>query len=153
MTTRLEWSLFKTIVHNTPLISIDLVIKNKHGLALLGQRQNKPAQYYWFVPGGRILKNETLADAFKRITREELGLELGMDTGRFLGVYEHFYKDSFFGQDISTHYVVHGYELILEHEDLLLPYDQHDSYQWFDESAISSNNKVHQYTKNYFILR
>ena len=38
MKKRLEYELFKTIVKHTPLISIDLVIRNDKGEALLGQR-------------------------------------------------------------------------------------------------------------------
>ena len=59
-----------------PLISIDLLVQNEHGEYLLGLRNNRPAQGYWFVPGGRVLKNETLDGAFKRLTFEELGIEL-----------------------------------------------------------------------------
>ncbi len=49
-------SLFKTIVANTPLISIDLIIQNSQKKILLGKRINRPAQGYWFVPGGRVRK-------------------------------------------------------------------------------------------------
>ncbi len=75
MNTRLELPLFKTIVANTPLISIDFIIRNSEGKALLGQRQNRPAQNFWFVPGGRIFKDESFENAFKRISLEELGKE------------------------------------------------------------------------------
>lgn len=51
---RLEMSLFKTIVANTPLISIDLIIFDKTGKALLGQRHNRPAQNCWFVPWSNL---------------------------------------------------------------------------------------------------
>jgi len=44
---------FATVVRSTPLISIDLVVENERGEFLLGQRTNRPAQGYWFVPGGR----------------------------------------------------------------------------------------------------
>ncbi|MHA0563545.1 NUDIX domain-containing protein, partial [Escherichia coli] len=76
MNKRLERELFKTIVEHTPLISIDLIIRNDKGEALLGQRLNRPAQNYWFVPGGRIYKDESFEVAFKRITFEELGVKI-----------------------------------------------------------------------------
>ncbi|HGU2589280.1 TPA: NUDIX domain-containing protein, partial [Escherichia coli] len=47
---------FATIVRSTPLISIDLIVENEFGEILLGKRINRPAQGYWFVPGGRVLK-------------------------------------------------------------------------------------------------
>jgi colanic acid biosynthesis protein WcaH len=59
----LDKELFSTVIESTPLISIDLVVKNNLGQTLLGQRLNKPAKGFWFVPGGRILKDESLATA------------------------------------------------------------------------------------------
>lgn len=153
MNMRLEQQLFKTIVANSPLISIDLIVRNREGKALLGQRQNRPAKNYWFVPGGRIFKDESFEQAFKRITQEELGHESHLSEAKFLGVYEHFYTDNFSGTDFSTHYVVHGYELKLELVDLELPEVQHNAYQWFDIESLLSDVSVHQYTKNYFSAR
>jgi colanic acid biosynthesis protein WcaH len=51
----LDDTTFKTVIASTPLISIDLVVKNTKGEYLLGYRNNRPAQGFWFVPGGRIL--------------------------------------------------------------------------------------------------
>ena len=51
----LTGDLFKTIIDNTPLVSVDLIVKCK-GKILLGKRVNKPAQGYWFTLGGRVLK-------------------------------------------------------------------------------------------------
>lgn len=66
--TRLKLDTFRTVVESTPLVSIDLVVRNQQGNILLGERTNRPAQGYWFVPGGRILKDETFEGAFKRLT-------------------------------------------------------------------------------------
>ena len=57
----LPLSTFKTVIASTPLISIDLVIKNNTGRILLGKRTNRPAQGFWFVPGGRVLKDEPVS--------------------------------------------------------------------------------------------
>ena len=64
MTQRLDKQTFQTVVAHTPLISLDLIVENVNGQVLLGQRLNKPAQGCWFVPGGRVLKDETMAHAF-----------------------------------------------------------------------------------------
>ncbi|MHC5075082.1 MAG: GDP-mannose mannosyl hydrolase, partial [Planctomycetota bacterium] len=45
---------FINVIKLTPLVSIDLLIKNADGKYLLGLRENEPAGNYWFVPGGRI---------------------------------------------------------------------------------------------------
>ena len=57
------------IIKATPLVSIDLIIRNPSHKILLGKRINRPAKDYWFVPGGRIIKNETIAHALKRISK------------------------------------------------------------------------------------
>lgn len=49
---------FAKVVAVTPLVSVDLVAVHGGSEVLLGLRNNRPAQVYWFVPGGRILKNE-----------------------------------------------------------------------------------------------
>ena len=103
---------FATVVRSTPLISIDLIVENERGEFLLGQRTNRPAQGYWFVPGGRVQKDETLENAFARLTQAELGLRLPMTAGQFYGVWQHFYDDNFSGTDFTTHYVVLGYRLL-----------------------------------------
>ncbi|TOB15241.1 NUDIX domain-containing protein, partial [Vibrio parahaemolyticus] len=59
MTQRLDEQTFKLVVASTPLVSIDLIIRNSKRQILLGQRTNRPAQGFWFVPGGRICKDET----------------------------------------------------------------------------------------------
>lgn len=52
----LDTDIFATVVHCAPLISIDLLVQNAQGEYLLGLRNNRPAQGYWFVPGGRVKK-------------------------------------------------------------------------------------------------
>ena len=58
---------FTFVVRNAPLVSFDIVIKDPDGNVLVGMRTNEPAKGKYFVPGGIIRKNETLADAFARI--------------------------------------------------------------------------------------
>lgn len=55
---------FRQVVQNTPLFAIDLVVLNGKNEILLGLRKNPPAQGYWFVPGGRVFKGESLDDGF-----------------------------------------------------------------------------------------
>lgn len=147
----LDNDTFKDIVTATPLVSIDLVVEDSQGNILLGQRNNRPAQGYWFVPGGRIRKNETLDDAFRRLTREELGCAFERDRAYFHGVYEHLYEDSVFGEQPSTHYVVLAYRLRVNPEDLHLPMVQHHGYQWWAVGAIRGSQQVHDNTRAYVL--
>ena len=81
------------IVDYTPLVSIDLILEDPQERVLLGMRNNRPAQGFWFVPGGSIRKNERLCDAFKRISSLELGTVIALTNAALVGVFEHLYED------------------------------------------------------------
>ena len=151
MQQRLDEQVFKTIIASTPLVSIDLIVQHSNGQVLLGKRTNRPAKGYWFVPGGRIYKDETFDQAFRRLTKLELGQEHPLTLARFIGPYQHLYTDNFSGTDFSTHYVVLGYELKLDIDLLSLPSEQHNHYQWWDVSELLKSNQVHNNTKAYFL--
>ncbi|MBE0508161.1 MAG: GDP-mannose mannosyl hydrolase [Marinospirillum sp.] len=140
---------FKTVVDSTPLISIDLLVENEKGEYLFGLRKNRPAKDYWFVPGGRVQKNETLDAAFRRLTQEELGVELERSHAQFKGVYEHFYQDSVFGEEVSTHYVVLAYVIKISSDIINFDESQHSKMIWHDLHNQEIKN-IHPYTKAYF---
>lgn len=150
MTQRLDTELFKTVVAHTPLISIDLIVRNPQGQVLLGQRVNRPALGCWFVPGGRVRKDERLADAFNRLVQEELGSTQSMQDALFIGPFEHFYSDNFSCDDFSTHYVVLGYQLNVDALPAQLPHEQHHAYRWFSVDELLNSSDVHLHTKQYF---
>ena len=72
------------VIKKTPLVAIDLILKNNLNEVLLGLRNNEPAKNFWFVPGGRILIRERISDSFQRIVREELGTNLSFNDATFL---------------------------------------------------------------------
>jgi hypothetical protein len=59
----LDVDIFLDVVARTPLVAVDLVLVRGGSEVLLGLRNNRPAQGFWFVPGGRIRKNEPLHTA------------------------------------------------------------------------------------------
>lgn len=144
----LDSATFSTIISHTPLISIDLIVRNDAGEILLGKRLNAPARGYWFTPGGRIYKDESLKRAFERITTAELGITIPMSDATFHGVYEHFYEDSVFDDHTSTHYVVLAYTLSLAANPILN--DQHNAYRWQSLDALLTDESVHTHVKWYF---
>lgn len=150
MSSWLDAETFRAVVDATPLVSIDLIVQDHEGRVLLGQRVNRPALNYWFVPGGRIQKNETLDAAFLRLTRAELGCEFQGDQAHFQGVYEHLYDDSVFGESLSTHYVVLAYRLKVHATDLQLPEQQHSDYHWWSPVDVLASEQVHSNTRAYF---
>lgn len=153
----LDHQSFIKIIEATPLVSVDIIIVRSGNEVLLGLRNNRPAQGFWFVPGGRILKNETIQSALTRIAGKELGLAELIASGdlkpTFYGGYEHMYADCFAGEiGISTHYVVlvHKIEVPI-HFVLPIADEQHAELKWWPiQDALNSDN-VHQYTKNYLL--
>lgn len=146
---KLDRKLFKSIVEFTPLISIDLIVENEDGEYLFGLRKNKPAQDFWFVPGGRVLKDETLDSAFKRLTQVELGIERNIQEADFLGVYQHFYNDNFSGDGFSTHYIVLGMKFRVNNLSEL-PEEQHNDYCWLTPQRILQDRRIHDNSRAYF---
>lgn len=146
----LAFNEFKQVVKSTPLVSIDLIVKRPDGRVLLGKRVNRPAQGYWFVPGGRIIKDETLEAAFVRLLKVELGADSSSVSVKSLGLYQHFYTDNFSCDVFTTHYIVLAYEVSLANKSDKFPSGQHCEYEWFSEGDILVNTEVHKYTKSYF---
>ncbi len=141
---------FARVVRDTPLVSIDLVVLH-NSKALLGKRCNEPAKGYWFVPGGRIRKNESINKAFYRLTGNELDMQIPVSDAEFLGVYEHFYATNFSESgDFGTHYVVLAYTIRLASPLTELPTQQHSDYRWFEIDKIKEEVRIHQHTKAYF---
>ena len=147
----LDSNTFRTVVASTPLVSIDLLVQDSEGKILLGHRTNRPAKDYWFAPGGRVLKNESLDQAFIRISKAELGRAFKREGAKLLGIYEHFYHDSSFGAHgdaPDTHYVVLGYLLKIKEPSCLAPTpEQHDCYRWWSASQIEVSTEVHKNTR------
>lgn len=145
----LDKETFKTVVDNTPLVSIDLIILNSKSEVLLGKRKNKPAKGFYFTIGGRVYKNESMIAAAKRILDEELGLKLKCEL-TFIGIFEHFYEDSIFSET-STHYVNMAYKIKWDNSDIdSLATVQHSSYKWVAMADLMSDSKVHGNVKAYF---
>ncbi len=141
---------FLEVVRRTPLVSIDLVVSNDRGEVLLGRRNNEPAKGYWFVPGGRIRKDEPLDAAFARIVQCELGVRRSRASATLLGAYEHLYDSNFSGtEDVTTHYVVLAHHLRLPGETILQPDAQHDELRWWSVADAAASDNVHQYTRDY----
>lgn len=142
---------FAHVLRATPLVSIDLIVRDESGRVLVGLRRNRPAQGYWFVPGGRIHKDEILDAAFLRISKDELGRSFSRGDATLLGVYEHLYDDNALEiPGVSTHYVVLGHELRVEAGSLVLPGGQHDGFRWMEVEALLGDPVVHANTKAYF---
>jgi len=145
----LETDEFIRVVKNTPLVALDLVIRSGDNELLMGMRVNEPAAGWWFTPGGRIRKDESIENAFLRITKAELGASHSIEHARLLGAFTHKYPTNFAHMPgISTHYVVLAYELQIDIDLERLPMDQHSAYRWVGKNGDLT--MVHPNTKAYF---
>ena len=100
----------------------------------MGKRNNNPAKGFYFVPGGRIYKNEERELGFKRISFNEIGVTLNLMDSSLIGIFEHFYDVSKWPQEeISTHYIVEARVINtnFEIEKKITNSDsQHDDFIW-----------------------
>ncbi len=143
---------FERAVRAVPLVSVDWVLLNPAGQILLGNRRNAPAQLWWFTPGGRVRKNEPFNLCLKRVAFDELRLKAcDLHGAKPMGVWDHFYEDSAFSAEVSTHYVNLPHLLRLPHTlDLnALPSDQHSAWRWQDLKAAAVAHDVHPYVRLY----
>lgn len=148
---RLDDDTFRQIVRHAPLVSVDLVVLDCHGRALLGLRANEPACGFWFVCGGRILKGEAIRDGFGRIIAHETGYAGAFTEAKPRGVYEHLYETNCFREPgFGTHYVVLAYEIVVPDHLELRPDAQHRELAWWRVPDLLASPEVHPYTKAYF---
>jgi colanic acid biosynthesis protein WcaH len=148
---KLDDELFAKLIQIAPLVAIDIVVRDSEGKVLLARRRDEPAKNSYFVPGGRIWKNETLRSAFERILKSEIGYDAKLDSARLIGAYDHIYPNNRFGQSgYGTHYVVLAYELVLQGNISIDLDANHASYQWLDEASLMRMPDVHPFVKAYF---
>jgi colanic acid biosynthesis protein WcaH len=146
----LDQPQFLGLIKNGPLVAIDLLIR-KGDKYLIGLRTNEPAKGFWFVPGGRILKDETGSDAVKRISEREIGLTLELEKTKFVGVFEQLYLTNAFNvPNLTTHIVTLVYEIALPENAAVEHDEQHSEFFWMTREEILSDERVHKNTKSYF---
>jgi colanic acid biosynthesis protein WcaH len=144
---------FKQVVKNTNLLAFDLIIQNNNNEIFLAERNNSPAKGYYFVPGGRVFKNENLNSALERTLNDEVGLKLN-DFGSIThkGLYEHIYDDNVFSDfNFNTHYIVYAIELKYLGTGKIVLDQQHHEYKFMKIHELLDSDVVHEFTKNYFI--
>jgi colanic acid biosynthesis protein WcaH len=127
----LDAQTFKTVIENTPLVSIDLCLVCD-GQILLAKRNNEPLKGEWFTPGGRIYKNETWQKALLRIVEVELGLpDVKIEAFSLMGLWDHFYSNSVVDENISTHYVNMPHYADFQFRPSIIIDDQHGEFNIF----------------------
>jgi ADP-ribose pyrophosphatase YjhB (NUDIX family) len=72
--------LFLYISRTTPLINVDLLIKDENGRTLLSWRNEKYTGEGWHVPGGIIRFKENLEARIRKVTETEIGTDVSFDS-------------------------------------------------------------------------
>jgi len=121
---------YKKFLEQMPVVCIDAIIMNNKGQYLLIKRKNEPLKGDYWVPGGRVLKNETLNDAVLRKVKEELGIDSHIVMP--IGVYEDFFDKSPLNPENGLHTISIVYLIIAGSENICLD-EQSDDWGWFDE--------------------
>lgn len=75
-TAGLPEELFLFVSRITPLVNVDLLIKNERNQTLLTWRDDGFFPPGWHIPGGIIRYKETIADRVKAVAKNELGAEV-----------------------------------------------------------------------------
>jgi len=148
---KLSSEKFRNVVRDTVLLALDLVLINERDEVLVGCRRNAPACGCLFVPGGRVMKGETLASAFARVVKQETGLDLALDQVVLQGVYDHIYEDSCFDDSgASTQYVVIACRGFISSDTPIVWDQQHESLRFVPIPDLLADPRVHPNTKAYF---
>jgi ADP-ribose pyrophosphatase YjhB (NUDIX family) len=84
-----------------PQVAVGAVLTDADGRVLLVQRGHPPAQGRWTIPGGRVERGETLAQALHRELLAETGLTAAL--GPLAEVFEYI--------DDEYHYIILDYRM------------------------------------------
>ena len=68
--------IFYYISRTTPLINVDLLIKDEIGRTLLAWRDDKYAGKGWHIPGGIIRHKETMENRILEVVKNEIGVKV-----------------------------------------------------------------------------
>jgi colanic acid biosynthesis protein WcaH len=71
--------IFYYISRTTPLVNVDLLIKDEKGRVLLAWRDDPYAGTGWHVPGGIVRFKETLETRIEKVAETEIGARIRFD--------------------------------------------------------------------------
>jgi colanic acid biosynthesis protein WcaH len=78
-TTELPDEIFYFISRITPLVNVDLLVKDRNGRVLLAWRDDEYYGQGWHIPGGIVRFKETLEQRVQRCAERELGVNVSYD--------------------------------------------------------------------------
>ena len=134
---------YREILSSLPILCVDIVIKDQNGHFLLVQRDRHPLKGQWWVPGGRVLKGESISQAALRKIREELGVEA--EVSHSIGYYEGQFDENEWGIPSGIHTVSIVVLASLLSDKIQLDYQ---SSAWKFSPELPSSFKIIEYQGN-----
>ena len=132
-------SLYNKIIDVLPILCVDGFIVDDDKILLL-KRNNYPAINEWWVPGGRVVKNELLCDSIIRKVKEETGLDV--EILNQIGITETIFE--------TKHTVNVCFNLRVKSDNINITINsEHSEYKWFkmDILPININSELYKIIK------
>lgn len=79
--------VFEFVSSVTPMVNVDLLVRDKYGRILLAWREDKFSGKVWHIPGGILRFQEKMETRVHKVARQELGTDVRWD-GKVLAVNE-----------------------------------------------------------------
>ncbi len=142
MSQSITQSLYTQILEHMPIPAVDFVLQNQKKV-LLALRKDEPAKGQWWIPGGRIQKNETLEAAIKRKALQEIGIEV--EIIRKINCYEVFFDNAPFPEvKTGVHYLSVCYLIKPKDKNIVITLDKtQEKHKWIDKIEPT----LHPYVK------
>ena len=131
--------LYNKIIDVLPILCVDGFIVDDDKILLL-KRNNYPAINEWWVPGGRVVKNELLCDSIIRKVKEETGLDV--EILNQIGITETIFE--------TKHTVNVCFSLRVKSDNINITINsEHSEYKWFkmDSLPININSELYKIIK------
>jgi len=85
---KLSYEDFLLSLRLSPRLSIEIILEHSQKGILLIRRTKTPFENKWHLPGGFLLKGESIKHCLERLSKDELGQPVKVKKGEFLGLFE-----------------------------------------------------------------
>lgn len=137
----IEDSLYNQIVNCIPIVCVDGFIIDNERKILLMKRNNYPAKGEWWVPGGRVLKDELLKDSIRRKIKDETDLDvISLEQ---VGITETIFE--------NKHTINICFKIQTSSYNIKLN-DEHSDYFWYDSDNLPEDLNINLKNKIFEII-
>lgn len=107
--------VFFYISRTTPLVNVDLLIKDENGRTLLSWRDDQYSGTGWHLPGGIVRFKETLETRIKKVAENEIGTVVDFDLAP-ITIEQFFFNNE---RNIRSHFISILYKCFLSEKFVL----------------------------------